>query len=71
MKKCYRIDYVGNHDSDYVWSYTDEDAIELGKELAKIGVDYIDIGHCELELAMVVEVDDTEETFPDKRIIWY
>ena len=71
MKKCYRIDYDGNHDSDYVWSYTDEDAIKLGKKLAKIGVDYIDIGHCELELAMVVEVDETKETFPDKRIVWY
>ena len=34
-------------------------------------VDYADAGHFELEVVQIVEVDDTKECYPDKRVIWY
>ena len=78
-KKLYRIDYnesVVNDiwftpDSDYIWCYTDEDAIKEGKELAEQGIDFVDVGHCDLEIIQIVEVDDTNEFYNDKRVIWY
>ena len=70
-KKCYRVDFEGIHDSEYIWCYTDEDAIKEGKELAEQGIDYADIGHCDLEHIQIVEVDDESEFYNDKRVIWY
>ena len=78
-KKLYRIDYnesVVNNiwftpDSDYIWCFTDEDAIKEGKELAEQGIDFPDFGHCNLEVIQIVEVDDTNEFYNDKRVVWY
>lgn len=70
-KKLYRLDYDGLHDSDYIWCNTDEDAIKEGKEIASKGIYYADIGHCELELIQIVEVDDESEFYSEKRVIWY
>ena len=78
-KKLYRIDYneceVNDFwftpDSDYIWCLTDEDAIKESKELAEQGVDYADVGHCDLEIIQIVEVDDESEFYNDKRVIWY
>ena len=69
--KCYRIDYDGNHDSDYIWCADDESAIKESFELAKQGIDYSDIGHCDLNIVQIVEVDDESECYNDKRVIWY
>ena len=71
MNKCYRVDYYGNHDSDYIWCADDMAAIEEAMQMAKKGIDYADIGHCDLELCQVVEVDDNSEFFDDLRVIWY
>ena len=38
---------------------------------AKSGVDYADVGHCDLEIIQIVEVDDDSEFYNDKRVIWY
>lgn len=78
-KKLYRIDYneceVNDFwftpDSDYIWCFTDEDAIKESKELAEQGVDYADVGHCNLEIIQIVEVDSDSEFYNDKRVIWY
>lgn len=78
-KKLYRIDYnesVVNNiwftpDSDYIWCFTDEDAIKEGKELAEQGIDFPDFGYCKLEVIQIVEVDDTNEFYNDKRVVWY
>lgn len=69
--KCYRIDYDGNHDSDYIWCADDESAIKESFELAKQGIDYSDIGHCDLDIVQIVEVDDESECYNDKRVIWH
>ena len=78
-KKLYRVDYnesVVNDiwftpDSDFIWCESDEDAIREGKELAEKGIVFPDFGHCDLEIIQIVEVDDENECFPDKRVIWY
>ena len=71
MKKCYRVDYDGNHDSDYIWCADDKEAIEKAMQMASEGIDYADSGHQDLELVWVVEVDDQSEYFSEKRVIWY
>lgn len=71
MKRCYRVDYDGNHESDYIWCTDDKSAIEKAMQMASEGIDYADVGHCELELVQVVEVDDKSEYFSEKRVIWY
>jgi hypothetical protein len=77
--KCYRIDYneceINNFfftpDSDYIWCADDESAIKEAFELAKQGIDYSDIGHCDLDIVQIVEVDDESECCNDKRVIWH
>ena len=77
--KCYRVDYAelthnGHNwtpDSDFIWCKDDKTAINDAMEYAKQGVDYADAGHFELEVVQIVEVDDTKECYPDKRVIWY
>lgn len=71
MNKCYRVDYMGNNDCDYIWCADDSSAIEQAMQMAKMGIDYVDAGHCDLELLQVVEVDDDSEFYDDLRIIWY
>ena len=77
--KCYRIDYKEceindfffTPDSDYIWCTDDETAIKEAFEQAKSGIDYADVGHCDLEIIQIVEVDDESEFYNDKRVIWY
>ena len=77
--KCYRIDYneceinefFFTPDSDYIWCKDDETAIKDAFEQAKLGIDYADVGHCDLEIIQIVEVDDESEFYNDKRVIWY
>jgi hypothetical protein len=71
MKRCYRVDYDGIHDSDYIWCANDKLAIEMAMQMASEGIDYVDIGHSALELVQIVEVDDKSEYFSEKRVIWY
>lgn len=70
MKRCYRVDYDGVHDSDYIWCADDKSAIAKAMQMASEGIDYADSGHQDLELVQVVEVDDTSEYFTEKRVIW-
>lgn len=77
--KLYRIDYneceikdfFFTPDSDYIWCADDETAIKEAFEQAKLGIDYADVGHCNLEIIQIVEVDDESEFYNDKRVIWY
>ena len=76
--KCYRADYdvikdgknVDQRD-EYFWCETDEEAVNIAKEDGSRGINYADIGHCELSLVQVVEVDDSQECFPEIRTIWW
>lgn len=70
MNKCYRVDYTGNNDCDYIWRADDASAIEEAMNMAKMGIDYVDVGHQDLELLQVVEVDEESAFYPDKRVIW-
>lgn len=70
MKKCYRVDFVGNIECDYIWSDNDEEAIEKAMKMANDGIDYSDGSHCELQVLQVVEVDDNNEFFTEKRVIF-
>lgn len=57
-------------DPDYFKADSDEKAIEIAKEYEKMGKDYSDCGHVELELLSVCKVDpnnDWEET----ETIWF
>lgn len=69
--KCYRIDYNEVPDSDYIWCKDDETAIKEAFEQAKLGIDYADVGHRDLDIVQIVEVDDESEFYNDKRVIWY
>jgi hypothetical protein len=64
------VDYDGIHDSDYIWCTDDKSAITKAMQMANEGIDYADSGHCGLELVQVVEVDDNNEYFSEKRVIW-
>lgn len=84
MNKCYRItflptlyhgengDSVIDHDDEYIWAATDEDAIAEAKEIEKIGKEYADIPHSlTLEICEIHEVDDTQECFPEIRLVYH
>jgi hypothetical protein len=64
------VDYDGIHDSDYIWCADDKEAIVKAMQMASEGINYADCGHCDLELVQVVEVDDKNEYFSEKRVIW-
>lgn len=76
--KWYRADFSpkdGNIavdlESDYFECESDTRAIEVARETADRGFDFADIGHVEAELTQVFIVDDTQETFPEvKQIYW-
>jgi hypothetical protein len=76
--KWYRADFTAkglldNTDinSEYYMAESDAEAIDRGKELASKGADFTDIGHVEIELTYISEVDDTQETWPEKRTVYY
>lgn len=48
----------------------DEKAIKLAKEWAAQGHDFADVGHVDMDLVQVTEVDGNEECFPEVRTIW-
>jgi ornithine carbamoyltransferase len=37
MKRCYRVDYDGIHDSDYIWCTDDKSAITKAMQMANEG----------------------------------
>ena len=74
--KCYCSSYetviVNNEevhpDCDMFESFSDEQAIETAKELAAMGKDYADIGHVDLALLSVTEIDP--DNGDDVRTVW-
>lgn len=75
MERWYRADYdvVGtdNMHDDYFVADSDEQAIEIAKEIASDGIGYADAGHKELELVQVVLVDENTECFNEIKTIYY
>lgn len=78
-EKWYRADFeaaVGEQhddvaiDSEFFQSVSDESAIAHARELARMGVDFADVGHVETELVQVCEVDDTAETWNELRVVY-
>lgn len=49
----------------------DEEAIKLAKEWAAQGDDFSDVGHVDMDLVEVTEVDGNEECFPEIRSVWW
>ena len=77
-RKWYRADFTAKGlfastdiDSEYYTAESDAEAIDRGKELASKGADFIDSRHVEIELTYIAEVDDTHETWPEKRTVYY
>lgn len=74
MERWYRADYdvVGIDDmhDDYFVADSDEQAIEIAKEMATWGIWYADAGHKELELVQVVLVDENTECFDEIKTIY-
>lgn len=75
-EKWYRADFdiVGVddcRDEYFVVADNDEDAIRKAKEYEALGVDLADVGHKDLELSQVVEVDAETECFEELRVVWY
>lgn len=77
-RKWYRADFTAKElfdnidiNSEYYMAESDTEAIERGKEFAHYGVEFADIGHVDIELTYIAEVDDTQETWPEKRTVYY
>ena len=49
----------------------DEEAIRRAKEWAAQGEDFADVGHVDMDLVEVTEVDGDKECFPEVRTIWW
>jgi len=49
----------------------DEEAIKLAKAWAAQGDDFADVGHVDMYLVEVTEVDGNEECFPEIRSVWW
>ncbi len=64
------VDADVDPDCDYFIAESDEAAVEHAKELAKNGVDYVGLGHVELELHSVCRVDPSRE-YEEIKTIWY
>lgn len=58
-------------DSDYYRADNDDEAFRWAKDDEGRGVDFSDIGHVEIELVGIYEVNENEETFPEIRLVWY
>ena len=72
------VNYGGGTD-DYMCQFLDdnttmkeldEKAIEWAKQRASEGEDFDDVGHVEMELVQVMEVDGEQECFPEIRTVW-
>lgn len=78
MKQWYCASYEGKDaqgnevfpDCDYFDAYTDDDAIEIAKEYAANGIDYVDCGHVKLDLISVCKVDPENE-WEETETIWF
>ena len=46
-------------------------AMVIAREFVSKGVDFADIGHVDIELTYIAEVDDTQETWPEIRTVYY
>lgn len=66
----YAVDEDVDPDCDYFIAENDDAAVAYAKELANEGVDYVDIGHVELELSQVCRVDPERE-WDEVETIWY
>lgn len=75
MERWYRADFdvVGtdNQHDDYFPADSDEQAVEIAKELASYGIWYADAGYKELELVQVVLVDENTECFNEIETIYW
>lgn len=49
----------------------DQEAVAWAKDYAGDGEDFSDVGHVEMELVQLVEVDGESECFPELRTVWY
>ena len=49
----------------------DKKAIEWAKEWANEGEDFSDVGHVDMDLVQVTEVDGDKECFPEVRTVWW
>lgn len=73
----YRADFECKSDksiqieSDYYRADNDDEALRWAKDDEGRGVDFADIGHVEIELVQLYEVDGNKETFPEIRCVWY
>ena len=56
---------------EYITAESDEAAMSEANELAARGHDFVDVGHVDIELVSVSEVDSEQETFPEIRTIYY
>ena len=77
-RKWYRADFTAKGlfdntdiESEYYTADSDAEAIDRGKEFARYGVEVEDIGHVDIDLTYIAEVDDTHETWPEKRTVYY
>ena len=57
-------------DCDFFPCNSDTEAISHAKELASMGVDYVDAGHFELDLISVCRVDPERE-WEEVETVWY
>lgn len=75
MERWYRADYdvvgIDSMRDDYFVADSDEQAIEIAKEIASDGIWFADAGHKELELVDVVLVDENTECFNEIKTIYY
>lgn len=82
----YRADFnyvpenYGGGTDDYMCQYLDENttieeldakAIEWAKQRASEGDDFSAVGHVNMELVQVMEVDGEQECFPEIRPVWW
>lgn len=58
-------------DSDYYTAENDDEALRWAKDDEGRGVDFADIGHVDIELVELYEVNENKETFPEIRLVWY
>ena len=58
-------------DSTTTMEELDQEAIDWAKNLAEQGANFSDVGHVDMELVQLCEVDGTKECFPEIRTVWY
>lgn len=75
-KRWYRADFTAKDgktdiESEYYMADDDFKAMVIAREFVSKGVDFADIGHVDIELTYIAEVDDTQETWPEIRTVYY